>query len=372
MKILFVTTISVTLNTFLCPHIRMLVAAGHTVDVAANMTTPVAPDLVELGCGVFDIPFQRAVLSRGLWPAWRQLRSLVRRGQYDMVHTHTPVASALVRWACRDLPGTRVVYTAHGFHFYTGAPLANWLVYYPVEWFLARYTDLLITINAEDYSRAQSSLRARAVVQVPGVGLDVARYHEAEAQDESLWESLGLPAAAVVLLSVGELSRRKNHGIVIRSLARIADQRVHYVICGTGDKAAELSALARELGVGERVHLPGHRSDVVAFYRHADLFVFPSLHEGLPVALMEAMAAGMSVVGSAIRGNDDLIRPDLGGSLLAPTDVEGFAREIAVRLTDADRRRREGLYNLRAVQPFDLASVLAVMRELYDGEACRG
>ena len=368
MKILFVTTISLTVNSFLLPHIRLLTAAGHQVDVACSVTDPPAPELAEQGCTVHDLPFQRRVLSGRNVSAYRQLRRLVRTGGYDLVHTHTPVASACARLACRDLPQVRVFYTAHGFHFHRGAPLLNWLVYYPVEWWLSRWTDVLITINREDHERAQKSFRAGRVVRIPGIGLDRGIFGAADEAGEggaAVRRELGVPSEATLLLSVGELNRNKNHQTVVRALARLADPSLRYVICGQGPGRSQLESLAARLGVGDQVILAGQRRDIPAVCAAADIFVFPSFREGLSVSLMEAMAAGLPVICSAIRGNSDLITADQGGLLLNPADVAGFAAAIRKYAASPDLRRAAGDFNRLAVEEFALAPVLDELDRLY-------
>ena len=172
-KILYVSTISSTIHAFLIPHIEMLVQKGHKVDIACNMVTDVDDRLLKMGCRYHDLAFQRTPFSKTNISAYKKLKKLIEEERYDLVHTHTPVASVCVRLACKSLRTVKVFYTAHGFHFHKGAPFRNWLLYFPIEWFLSRYTDVLITINKEDYTRACKSLKAKNVIYVPGVGIDI-------------------------------------------------------------------------------------------------------------------------------------------------------------------------------------------------------
>ena len=368
MKILYVATISRTIHAFLIPHIKMLIEKGHQVDVACNMVTEEDDRLLSLGCRYFNLGFQRSPVSMKNISAYRALKKLVRAEGYNLVHTHTPVASACVRLACRGLPGVKVFYTAHGFHFHTGAPLLNWLLYYPAERLLSRYTDLLITINKEDYARAATLFKAKKVVLIPGVGLDTARVRNTDIDDAAKRAELNIPEDDIVLLSVGELNGNKNHKTVIRALARLKSCDVTYVVCGKGGEAGRLIKLVNRRRLSGKVRLLGFRTDVLDMYQLADIFVHPSFREGLPVSLMEAMAAGLPCIVSDIRGNGDLIESGKGGLLCRPGDAAGFAAAIRCVSSDQSAAAAMGRYNAEAVKRYDLASVLEDISKLYDME----
>ena len=258
-----------------------------------------------------------------------------------------------------------MIYTAHGFHFFKGAPLKNWLLFYPMERLCARMTDVLITINQEDYDLAKRKMKAAKVVYVPGIGVDTAAFSCEETDLTALREELGLNPEDKVVLSVGELSRRKNHKVVLEAIAKISYPGIHYLICGIGPEEENLRLLAKELGMEDRLHLLGFRRDIPKLLALADVYAFPSLQEGLPVALMEAMAAGKAVVCSGIRGNWDLIEPNCGGFLLATNDAKGFAGEISRLLTIPSIAEKMGFYNRRRIKDFDRTVVDAQMKALY-------
>jgi len=363
MKILYVTTIGGTM-VFFKEFIKRLIAVGHTVDIATNETgSPVADCYREWGCRVFPISTSRSPLSMGNVKAVGQIKRLVMTEKYDLVHCHTPIAAFCTRLACRKARkklGTKVFYTAHGFHFYEGAPKKNWLIFYTAEKLVARYTDVLITINREDYALAQKKLRAKRVAYVPGVGIDLSKFGKAEINVTEKRTSLGVPEGATLLLSVGELNENKNHSTVIRTLKDF--KNVHYVIAGKGHLEGELLALAPAEGVGDRVHLLGYRTDVAELYAAADAFVFPSYREGLSVSLMEAMATGLPVACSAIRGNVDLI-DEQGGALFDPHSVDACREAIATVISGNTAER--GAYNREKIKAFDIWNVIEMMRELY-------
>lgn len=365
MKILYVTTISNTVNAFLIPHIEMLINEGHQVDVAFNLEQEVNPRIKELGCKVWILPFQRSPLKLDNKRAYKQLKELLVREKYDLVHTHTPIASAIVRLVCKKLVGIKVFYTAHGFHFYTGAPLINWLAYYPVEKYLSRYTDTLITINKEDYERAKTKFRAKNIEYVPGVGLDLKKFAPLKIDKSVTRERLVLPKDAFLVLSVGELNKNKNHEIVIRAIAKLNNPKVHYVICGQGPLEDYLKNLSKELSVENQVHLLGFRKDISTIMQSVDMFAFPSFREGLSVALMEAMANGLPVVCSKIRGNVDLIDAEKGGYLIGTSDIEQILEYIR-RLAEFKHLRSElGNFNLKKVENYSVENVLCKMKIIY-------
>lgn len=366
-RVLFVATVlRGHILVFHLPHMRWFQEQGYEVHLCARNDTGEDRPQVPFCDRYVDMAFERNPLSRGNLAAYRRLKAMIDQGDYALVHCHTPVGGMLARLAARQARGggTRVVYTAHGFHFFSGAGAAHWLLYYPAERWLARYTDLLITINREDYQRAQK-FPAGETALVRGVGVDLARF-EAPADREALREALGVPRDAAVVITVGEHIPRKNHETVLRAMAKLP--RAWVLFCGVGELARPLEALARELGMAERTLFLGFRRDVPALLKASDLFFFPSFQEGLPVSLMEAMAAGLACAASAVRGNRDLIGESGGGVLRPPLDAEGFARDIARLLEDQALRLDMGRRNREFIREYGLPRVLEEMARLYRGQ----
>ncbi len=361
MRILYVTTISITMG-FFPEHFKMLLEEGHTVELACNSENPVPQSIAELGLRVHNIPFSRSPFSKSNINAIKRLKRLVEEEKYDIVHTHTPNASAIVRLACRKLRkrGLKVFYTAHGFHFYKDAPIKNWLVYYPVEWLCAHWTDELITINQEDHALAQKYMHAKEVVYVPGVGIDLTKFGSVSVDRAEKRKELGVPEDAVLLISVGELNKNKNHETVIKA---INGMDVYYIIAGIGDKKEYLQQLIDEQGMTERIKLLGYRTDVKELYAVSDMFVFPSFREGLSVALMEAMACGLPCAVSRIRGNTDLV-DEKGGELFESSRADSAKIAISKLL---ERNLPElGKYNANKIEKFSREAVLTRMSEIYN------
>ena len=366
MKILYVTTISNTMSFFV-EHVKMLYKEGHTVEIAcAKGTKPLNPVYGELNCIIHEMPFSRSPFNRDNLKAYKMLKKLVESEHYDIVHTHTPNASMIARLACRRVrkQGTRVFYTAHGFHFFKGAPLKNWLMYYPIERFCARFTDVLITINKEDYALAQKKMPAKKVCYVPGVGIDLSKIQNIECDRNEIRKSMGVPENCILLLSIGELNVNKNHQVVVRALAKLNNKNVHYAIAGIGDQKDDLLSLAETLGLKEQFHLLGYRTDALKLYRAADVFVFPSFREGLSVSMMEAMASECPIVCSKIRGNVDLVQR-LDAHFI-PSDVDELQHKLQTFIENPSLREQICQENRDDVKMFSLECVLNKMKEIYN------
>ena len=357
---------------FFVEHIKMLQKLGHTVELATNLNREMSPEVKKLKCKVYDIKFSRTPFSVDNFRAMKSFETIVKNGNYDIVHTHTPNASAIVRMKCkkyRKQLGLKVFYTTHGFHFYKGAPAINWLLYYPMEWICAHYTDELITINKEDYKLACKKMKAVNVDYVPGIGIDVEKITKNKVNRDTIRKKLGLEDSNIAFLSVGELNQNKNHISVLHALANLKTKgklnNVKYLICGQGIKEKELSEYIKNNNLTDNVVLLGFRQDILEIYQAVDCFVFPSFREGLSVSVMEAMANGLPVLCSKIRGNEDLIDSS-GGSLFSPYDERKIERCIEDYLKCADQdiyKMKE--YNKRKVKKFDKKNILDSLHKVY-------
>lgn len=348
--------------------ISALLDSGDTVDIATCETDRVVPKCYrDWGCKVYPISCSRSPLNRGNLSAIREIRGIAQNGNYDIVHCHTPIAAACTRFACKKLRknGLKVFYTAHGFHFYKGAPLKNWLLYYPVEWLCAHWTDVLITINREDYERAKKHMHAKRVEYVPGVGIDVKRFADARVDRAAKRREIGVPEDATLLMSVGELNENKNHAVIIRALAKLNDKNVHYAIAGEGPLKEELNGLAESLGVGAQVHLLGYRNDVPELYKITDIFAFPSIREGLPVSVMEAMASGLPIISARNRGTSDLLADCEDVMIERFDDAERFAESISKLCASDAIRQRLGAENSVCSAKYDVETINSQMLGLY-------
>ena len=367
MKILYVTTIGCTIN-FFKNLINELVTAGHTVDIATNATdSPVDKCYSEWGCKIHPISCTRSPLNKSTLKTVKEIEQIVSENHYDIVHCHTPIAAMCTRLACKKFRknGGKVFYTAHGFHFYKGAPLKNWLIYYPIEKICSYFTDTLITINKEDFNFAKKHLNAKSTQYIAGVGIDVKRFSEVKISKEEKRKELGLPKDAIVLTSVGELNQNKNHQVILRAMAQLKNNNLYYIIAVKGDNADNLLSLAKELGLENNFNLLGQRTDIPEIYKASDICCFPSIREGLPVAVMEAMAAGLPIVSGDNRGSRDLCENSINGFLCSPFSTTDFANAINTVITDINLSNQISQNNYSAASQFDVGIINKQMLEFY-------
>ncbi len=369
MKVLFVATVVKThINTFHLPFLKMFKKMGWETAVCAR------DDFGEEECIIphcdkfYDLPFERLPFKPANLSVYKELKKLIEEEKYDIIHCHTPVGGILARLAARKVRrnGTKVIYTAHGFHFYKGAPLINWLLYFPAEWLCSWLTDCLITINKEDYKRAKKYLHAKKIEYVPGVGIKIEKFKNRETNSCEKRRELGIPEGAVLLLSVGELNKNKNHEVILRAIAELNDQNIHYVIAGKGPNKHRLLQLSRELGLKDKVHLLGFRRDVADIYRASDIFCFPSKREGLGLAAIEAMASGMPIVTSNIHGICDYSINGETGFCCSPTNVYEFKEAILKLVEDSELRKEMGRHNANSVEKYSLETIKKEMKNIYE------
>lgn len=368
-KVLFVATVvRLHINMFHKPFIKWFHDQGWRVDVAANNDYENKEECIIPYCDNFYcLPFERSPFKKGNLDAYFQLKRLLEKEKYDIIHCHTPMGSVIARLAAGETRkrGTKVIYTAHGFHFFKGAPMINWLVYYPIERILAHRTDLLITMNQEDYNRSMT-FKAKKTALVNGVGLNLNKFVEATPEEkQEVRGAFKLNDDDIFAISVAQLIKRKNHMVLIQAVEKLHNPHFHLFICGDGVQEAELKTKAKELGIEHQIHFLGFRKDVYKISSAADLFLFASLQEGLPVAIMEAMACGLPIVASKVRGNYDLIDQGKGGYLVAPMDVDGFVKAIHKITENKERLEKMKQYNLRKVQKYSIEAVVEQMADLY-------
>lgn len=373
-KVLLVTTVSGFIPQFEMNNVKYLQSKGYEIHYATNYNmVSYGTDnsrLDNTGIIRHQINFVRSPFSRKNIEVYKSLKKLISEEQFELIHCHTPMGGAMARLAGRAArkTGTKIIYTAHGFHFFKGASLVHWMVYYPVEKILSLFTDVQITINHEDFQRAQS-FHAKRIEYVPGVGIDTNKLLRKEVADkEQFRKELGILKNSICILSVGELIPRKNHETIIKALKEMNDKRIIYLICGHGELEDKLKNMVIEFKLEKQVRFLGYRQDVAKVYEVCDIFAFPSFQEGLSVALMEAMAKGLPVVTTNVRGNQDLIEEQKGGFTLLPKDVKGFKEALEKLVSDKVLRESMGEYNQDQVVKYDIQNVKKRMEKIYNKE----
>jgi len=383
-KALVTASVASMIDLFSMDNIHILQELGFEVDVASNfafgsITSQERVDafrmeLEEEGICAIHVPIPRSISDiKNIYKSYVQLKKLIEAEEYQLIHTQSPIGSVVTRLAARDALKQRkrtggkypqIVYTAHGFHFFKGAPLQNWLLFYPIERALARYTDSLLVMNEEDYFRAKKFGVSKINI-VPGIGIEPEKYQEPMENRDEVRARFGFSNEDFVLISVGQLSKRKNQETAIRAIAKIPDVHVKYLIVGLGEKEAEFNELIEKLGVQDRIVLSGYREDIRDLLQAADACIFPSLQEGLPVALQEAMAAGLPIVASDIRGNRDLITDRVEGILVSPKDEDGFSAAIMEIVEHPDKTKSFGEHAQKKIQKYTKQEVQRCIREVY-------
>lgn len=377
-KALMLASVASMIDQFNMDNINILQQQGYHVDVVTNFengstTTKERVDqirelLESKGVNTIHMPIPRKISDiNGIIDSYRNVKKICNENKYQIIHCHSPIGSVVARLAARNSrkTGTRVIYTAHGFHFFKGAPLKNWIMFYPIEWICSFITDVLITINHEDYDRACRKLHAKAVKYIPGVGIDTQKIINTKVDRDKMRESLGIPADAVVVLSVGEMNDNKNHVTIVKAIAEISNKNLYYVICGIEKPGNGVRQTAKELGIEDRVMLAGYRRDVIQIAKSCDIFAFPSKREGLGLAALEAMAAGLPIVTSNVHGIVDYSVNGATGYTCSPYDVHGFAYNIKKLAVDSALRRKMGEENRKRAIAYDIKNVKAIMEKIY-------
>jgi Glycosyltransferase len=371
MNILYTATVLSHICQFHLPHMRMLQAKGWEVHVAAHDNLAVKNGLQLRYCDRFiEIPFSRSPKSMDNLKAYCQLKKLLRENHYDVILCNTPMGGIVTRLAARKARknGTKVIYMAHGFHFFRGASKKAWMLFYPIEKHMAKYCDLLITLNEEDESLAGKRFGKRTkVARIHGVGVDESRYHPATPEDQlAMREAEGLAPDDFVLLCTGELNANKNQTTLVSAAALLKDEipRLKILLAGNGPREQALREQIHAEGLDGIVRLIGYRTDLERVVPAVDLVVSCSKREGMPLNIIEAMLCGKPVVASHNRGHDELVRDGVTGRLLPFGDVPAFAEAIRSVYRNAAQTAAMGQNGRREIQPYTIAAVGAELNDL--------
>ena len=359
MKILYTATVLSHICQFHLPHMHHLQEQGWEVHAAAHDNLAVKNGLQLKYCDKFiETPFSRSPKSRDNIKAYKQLKKLLAEEHYDVILCNTPMGGIVTRFAAKKTrkQGTKVVYMAHGFHFYKGSSKLAWLIYYPIEKLMAKKCDVLITVNKEDYALAQRKFSKRTeIAHIHGVGVDEKRYHPARPEEQlAMRQAEGLSSEDFVILCTGELNENKNQKTLISAAAMLKDKipNLKVLLAGNGPKEQELRDQIHAEGLEDVVKLLGYRTDLEKVVPAVDLVVSCSHREGMPLNIIEAMLCKKPVVASHNRGHDELVKPNQTGILLTPDDAAGFADAIHMLAFNKDQRRKMGESACSGIQPY--------------------
>jgi glycosyltransferase EpsD len=366
-NILYIATSDIHLKTFHVPYIEWLTEQGHAVDLAFEDRGSISFSTARKE---YRLHFPRSVKLKQLFETYKALKSIIESGNYDLIHCHTPIPSAITRlaaWRWRK-HGGKVLYTAHGFHFYKGAPLQRWLVYYPAELILSHFSDFIVTINSEDLEYTKRKLWGARSGKIPGVGIQARGFARLESQERQLQrKELGFGTEQFLVLYVAEFIPRKNHQFIIEALPQLNKSipNLKVIFIGRGEVLEMCRSLTQALGVQDAVQFLGFRSDVAKFAQIADVAVSASKHEGLGIALLEQMRCGVPVVASDDRGHREFIENGETGFLFKQNDQKSFLQSLRRLYEDEALSERIGENARIKSLEFDLDQSMQAMARIY-------
>jgi len=367
-KILYCATVDYHFKAFHLPYMKWFKEQGWQVDVASAGEMDLAYTDNKYNISIKRSPFHHSNLK-----AYQQLKQIIDQNDYDLIHCHTPLGGVLGRLAGRQArkKGTKIIYTAHGFHFCKGSPKLNWLIYYPIEKYLARFTDLLITINQEDFNLAKKHhFQAEHIVKVNGVGVDTNHFKPIDKLNKlRLKKAFGYKPDDFLLFYAAEFNKNKNHQFLLHSLALIKEKlpNVKLLLAGEGSLLEDSIKLAKQLNIRESVDFLGFRTNIHEILSICDVAVATSLREGLPVNVMEAMSCALPVVAIDNRGHRELVSDSQTGWLLERMDPKVYSNKILILAEVEELTEQFGMNGRKTIiETYSINKVLADLTSIYE------
>lgn len=366
-KIMMISTTDNMIWQFMLPHIKHLQDLGNTVECVCSRTGFWFDELKDKhNLIVHEIDFGRNPFKLKNIKAYNKLKELQKERSFDLVYCQQPIGGLMGRLFGKKfkLP---VIYTAHGFHFFKGAPLVNKLIYKPVEMWLSKYTDILITINEEDYQNALK-MKAKKVFKINGIGIDSSKIKVEDFDKAAFKKELGLNENDKVVLTISEINQNKNYITMLKAIKRLVEQdkSIKFVSCGTGVWKDKILEYAKELQIEENCIFLGYRKDISKILQITDLFFHASFREGLTLSVMEAMSFGLPCVVSNVRGNRDLIVDGKGGFVVEPEDALTFAEKIKMILDDENLYKEFSEFNKEQSKIYTVEKVKEQLESIYN------
>lgn len=353
-------------------NIEALQSLGYQVELAANFENGDGPEVhnqqyvgecQEKGIITHSIPFERHSLMGSL-KCMPQVKQLLKEGQYDIVHAHTETGGLILRLTKGVKGNSRFFYTPHGMSFWKGSSLKSQVIYRPLERWICSGMDMNLGMNQEELDVLQK-WNSKTAAYIHGIGLNLERFQKEGRSRNEIRAEFGVNEDDKLIVSVGELDDNKNHATVIKALSFLESKNYKYVVCGVGPNKDKLNQMAADAGLGDRVILAGYRSDIPDILHAADLFVFPSFHEGMPVAALEAMACGLPLICSKIRGNVDIVKEGVNGFLFEPEDYLSLVIAMERLIGNQELEEVFGKKNKEIVKAFSQEAVKEELKKLY-------
>lgn len=367
-KILFVATVTSHINAFHIPFLKYFKEDGYEVHVASS-----GNEKIEYCDKHYNLSFDRLPIGPSNIKAYKQLKKIIKENKYKIIHCHTPVASALTRLAARKARkkyNAKVFYTAHGFHFYKGAPIINWIIYYPIEKLCSRWTDCLITITKEDYELAKRKFRAKRIEHINGIGFNVEKFNIkiSEVDKEKLYKEIGANKNDIILTYVAELNKNKNQILLINLMEKLikSNSNIKLLLVGEGKLKKDYQKIVKKKKLDKNIIFTGRRNDIPRILSISDIYVASSVREGLPVNIMEAMYMKLPIIATANRGHKELL--DDGCGYIVYNKRELYERTLQL-INDKKMREKLGTLAKHNVEKYKLNLILDKMKEIYKNES---
>ncbi|MCM2138014.1 glycosyltransferase family 4 protein [Vagococcus fluvialis] len=375
-KVLIVSSVASMIDQFNKDNIKVLQDLGYEVHVATNFDNPgtitneratqLKNYLTEEKVTFFHVDFDRNPLNvLEFKTAYNQLNTIAENNSYSFVHLHSPIGGIIGRIVFRKREA-KIIYTAHGFHFFKGAPLKNWLIYYPIEKFFSKYTDVLLTINSEDYEISKKKLKAKKVEFINGVGVDSKKFNKIDDLEKKKLKVKNMfNESDFLMIYVGELSYRKNQLNLIEAMKKIDAEEVKLLLVGQGDDEKMLKDYVNKSNLNKQVKFLGYRTDISDLMGMTDIVVSSSRQEGLPVNLIEGMCKGKPLVVTNCRGNRDLVQDRINGYTVPIDEPERFATKILELKNHESILESFSESSLELSKTYDLKMISKEMRKIY-------
>ena len=364
-KVMMIATTDNMIWQFLIPHIKHLQSMGNTVECVCSKTGFWFDELRDkFGFKMHEIDFGRNPFKLKNLKAYKKLKQLQKQEKFDVVYCQQPVGGLMGRLIGKKfkLP---VIYVAHGFHFFNGNSKIKNIIFKTIEKWLAKYTDVLITINEEDYE-ASKNWKAKHKYKISGIGFDANKYDNSEFDKKEFKQSLGLGEDDFVVLTVAEFIKRKNYETSLKTIADVNSKNIKYLICGRGVLEDELKQQIKELGIEDRVIMLGYRKDINKIMQVSDIFLLPSNQEGLCLSIIEAMNFGLPIITSRVRGCQDLVAEGGNGFLEGKNDHTAFARDIEKLMTSTELYSAMSNKNKEMALEYSIENVKKQLEDIYD------
>lgn len=367
------------ISQFNMTNIEVLEEYGYNIEIACDFINGnnideqeknrFRKELTDRNIKINQIDFSRSPINIfGHIKALNQIKKLRNSKHYDLVHCHMPISAFLTKLAFKKQRklGTKVIYTAHGFHFFNGAPLINWLLYYPLEKISSNWIDTLILINNEDYALAKKKMYTKNIYLTPSIGVDTNRFMNTTADKKKIRNELQLPNDSFVLLSIGELIKKKNHSTVIKAIHKLHNPNIYFVLIGIGEEKQRIEQLINKHNLNNNVKLLGYRKDVEKIYKAADCLIHIPFREGLGMVPLEAMASGLPLISSYTNGIKDYTEDEISGCCINPKSVDEVANAINKMYEDKDFRKKCVKNNIETVKKYDKENVRKFLKGIYE------